>query len=97
MPVTAPEPCPRCVFRPCGLEVPGNAACEVRMPDGRLARGWLCGPHQVLLSGAPAFADLKIIMLPAPGDPAGPCAWRVPAEEAFELARELPAPQELTA
>jgi hypothetical protein len=60
------------------------------MPGGRVARGWLCGPHQVLLSESPTFG-FRITTLPEPGDPPGPCGWRVPAEEALEPSRELPA------
>jgi len=78
--LAAPQP----EFRRCGYAAPGNAVCEIAMPDGRTARGWLCRPHQALLSGAPAFGEARLLLVPERGGETGPCGWRVPAEEAME-------------
>jgi hypothetical protein len=94
----SPEPCPRCAplvaelearlaFRPCGYAAPEAALCQVTMPDGRVCRGVLCLPHQVLVGHRPAFA---LTLLAGPG-PAAPCGWLVPAEEAMSGDGEAPA------
>lgn len=102
----ADSPCPRCAelgeqiaqlesrlrFAPCGFGGPGSARVTVTMPDGRVSEGWMCRAHQVLLSASGRFG---LNLVAGDGGREGPCAWRVPAEEAA-MDEQVPVPEEVT-